>query len=123
MVVSAFSEIEFFLLILFSIILPASIYGYMMWKKVISRGAVLMFGITLIAIAGVCVFLLQRLKVIAAASPSFIDDKMFSSEISLALYLLPALFAGVGVNVISHLLISHLEKAEKQFDQENPKQS
>lgn len=116
---SAFVEIEFFLLIVFSFILPTSIYAYMMWKNVISRKSVLLFALMLIAVAGVIVFLLQSLKVIAKTSPSLIDDKIFISEVSLALYLLPALFAGIGVNVISHLLISHLEKAEKKFDREH----
>ena len=113
---SAFFEIEFILLVLFSFILPVSIYGYMMWKKAISRLSVLMFGILLIIISGVSVVLLQRLNGIAKISLSYIDNQLFSSEISLALFLLPALFAGIGINIISHLLISHLEKAEKIFD-------
>lgn len=56
---------------------------------------------------------------IAKSSLSGADDQLFSSEVSLALYLLPALFAGIGVNIISHLLISHLEKAEELFDREH----
>ena len=116
---SAFFEIEFVFLILFSFIFPAGIYAYMMWKKVISRKSVLMFGIILIAISGVSIILLQRLNGIAKTSLSNMDDQMFSSEVSLALYLLPALFAGIGVNIISHLLISHLEKAENKFDREH----
>jgi hypothetical protein len=43
---------------------------------------------------------------------------LFVSEVSVALYLLPLLFAGVGMNLISHILISHLEDAEKRFDRE-----
>lgn len=116
---SAFFEIEFILLILFSFVFPAGLYGYMMWKKVISRKSVLIFGIILIAISGVSIILLQRLNGIAKMSLSNIDDQMFSSEVSLALYLLPALFAGIGVNIISHLLISHLDEAEKKFDRES----
>jgi hypothetical protein len=117
---SVFVEAEFFLLIIFSFILPAGIYGYMIRKKAMSRKIVLILGLTLIGISGVSVFLLQRLKTIANSSPSFLDHQIFSSEVSLALYLLPALFAGIGINIISHLLITHLEQAEKQFDQENP---
>ena len=116
---SVFVEVEFFLLIIFSLILPAGIYGYMMWKKTISRISVLMFGVMLIAIAGASVYLLQILKIIAKNSPNIFDHQLFVSEISLALYLLPALFAGIGVNIISHLLIKHLEQAEKKFDEEH----
>lgn len=116
---SIFFEVEFLLLVLFTLIFPASIYGYMMWKKMISRLSVLMFGILLIVISGISIFLLQRLNTLAKSSLSNIADQIFSSEVSLALYLLPALFAGIGVNIISHLLISHLEQAEKKFDREH----
>lgn len=119
MISSAFFEIEFSLLIVFSIILPAAIYGYMMWKKAISRKTVLFFAITLIAISGVSIYLLQRLNVIAKASLSLLDDRIFASEISIALYLLPLLFAGIGVNLISDILIRHLTDAERKYDQDH----
>lgn len=90
----------------------------MMRKKSVSRKSVLLLGATLIAIAGVNIFLLQRLAVIAKASSSLLDDRIFASEISLALYLIPALFAGIGANMISHVIISHLAEAERKFDQD-----
>jgi len=114
---SVFFEVEFVALIVFSLILPVSIYGYMMWKRVISRKAVLLFGAILIGISGVDIFLMQRLAGMAKNSPSLLDDRIFASEISVALYLLPALFAGIGVNMISHVLTTHLTEAERQFDQ------
>jgi hypothetical protein len=113
---TAFVEVEFFLLIFFSLILPVCLYGYLMWKKAISRITVLLFGITLIMISGVDVFLLQRLAGIAKASPSLLDDRIFASELSAALYLLPILFAGIGVNMVLHLLVNHLAEAERNFD-------
>jgi len=113
---SIFVEVEFFGLTVFSLILPVIIYGYMMWKQAISRKTVLLFGIILLAISGVNVILLQRLAEMAKASPSLLDDRIFASELSLALYLLPALLAGIGVNIISHILISHLTEAERKFD-------
>jgi len=113
-----FIEAEFFLLVLFSIIAPMSIYGYMMWKKAISRATVLLYGIFLILISGVSFFLLQRLGYMAKASPSLVDDRVFASEVSIALYLLPAIFAGIGVNVVSHILISHLSDAERNFEKD-----
>ena len=60
--------------------------------------------------------MLQRLNERVKISPALFDDRMFASEISVALYLLPVIFAGVGVNVISHVLVSHLIGAEKAYD-------
>lgn len=69
---SVFVEVEFYLFIVFSVILPAVLYGYMMWKKTISRKTVLLFGVVLIMVSGMGVFLLQRLKEIALTSPLFL---------------------------------------------------
>jgi uncharacterized metal-binding protein len=113
---SVFVEIEFLLLIFFSLILPIGIYGYMMWKRSISRITVLVFGNLLIAIAVINVFLLQRLAEMAKITTSLMDDQFFRSELSIALYLIPVVFAGIGVNIISHILVSHLAQAEKEFD-------
>ena len=117
---SVFFEVEFVLLVIFSLILPIGIYAYMMLKKAISRKTVLLLGITLIVVAGVDLFLLQQLKGFAQASQSLLDDMFFVSELSIALYLLPALFAGIGINMISHVLINHLVDAERRFDREHP---
>lgn len=116
---SAFLEIEFVLLVVFSAILPIAIYAYMMWLSAISRTTVLLLGVVLIAISGGDVFLLQRLTVLARFSPSLLDDAVFISELSVALYLLPALFAGIGINMVSHVLINHLVHAERAFDREH----
>ena len=116
---SIFVEIEFFSLIVVSFILPVSIYIYMMWKKAISRKVVLLFGIILITISGVNVVLLQNLSEMATKTPSLLDDRVFTSELSVALYILQILFAGIGVNILSHILISHLADAEKKFDREH----
>jgi hypothetical protein len=117
---SVFFEFEFISLVAFSLILPTGVYFFMMWKQTISRKTVLVLGLVMMLIAGVDVFLLQRLKALAQASPSMIDDLFFGSELSLTLYLLPALFAGLGVNMISHVLIQHLVDAERRFDRERP---
>lgn len=76
----------------------------------------LVFGILLVFIAGIDIFLLQRLMAMARSSVSLLDDLIFSSSISVALYLLPGLFAGIGVNMVSHVLVSHLAVAEKRFE-------
>jgi hypothetical protein len=46
------------------------------------------------------------------------DDAVLIDEISFALYILPALFAGIGINVVSHILVSHLVEAEERFKYE-----
>ncbi len=111
-----FAETEFYLLIVFSLIIPIGLYGYMMWKRAISRKVVMMLGVILIVIAGVNVVLLRRLTTLAVVSSTMIGDSIFKSELSFTLYLLPFLFAGIGVNMLSHILISHLTDAEKRFD-------
>jgi hypothetical protein len=84
---SVMIKIEFALWVLFSIVLPIGIYGYMLWKRAISRISVFGFGVALIAISGVTVFLLQRLAELSRLSPALFDDRIFASELSVALYL------------------------------------
>ena len=115
---SIFFETEVFALAAFSLVLPVILYTYMMRKRAISRRTVLLFGVALIAMAGIDVALLQRLADMARTSPSLFDDRLFGSELSIAIYVLPLVLAGVGVNMISHILISHLGQAEKRFDRE-----
>ena len=113
---SVFVEGEFFLLIVMSVILPIGIFSFMLLKKAISRTKVLLFGIILLVISGINVLLLQHLASMARISPSLLDDHFFTSAISISLYLLPAIFAGIGINIVSHILISHLEDAERKYD-------
>ena len=117
---SVFLEKEFLLLVIFSLLLPAVIYRTMWLMRAISRKTVLLFGLALIVLAGVDIFLLQTLANMAKLSSSVFDDKIFSSELTVALYLLPTLFAGTGINVVSHIIINHLTEAESQFDKNNP---
>ena len=113
---SVFVQIDFLVLVVFSMLLPTGIYFYLLKKLSISRNTVLLFGIALIFISGIDFFLLQRLSAMAKNSVPLLDDHFFSSELSVALYLLPALFAGIGINMISHILINHLADAEMKFD-------
>jgi hypothetical protein len=116
---SVFAEFKFWLMLLVSVVLPFCIYGGLMAKRVIARTTVLVLGFSLVLIAGVDVYVLQNLAAAARLTPSLADDAVFISEISLALYLLPAMFGGVGVNVISHILVSHLVQAERSFSDEH----
>jgi len=117
---SVFVELRFWLLVVFSFVLPAGIYALLLVTRSISRRAVLGFGIALVLMAGVDLYLLQTLASVAKNTPSLADDKVFISELSIALYILPVVFGGIGVNLISHVLLRHLTDAENRFDREHP---
>lgn len=116
---SIFTETRFWLMVAISVVLPFCIYGVLIAKRAISRTTVLVLGFSLVAIAGLDVFFLQRLATTAAVTPTLATDVFFVSEIRVALYLLPALFAGLGINVISHVLTTHLASAERRFAEEH----
>lgn len=113
---SIFIKDEFFLLVIFSIFMPVCIFSYLIVRKAISRKTVLLLGVFLITIAGMNLYLLRVLAQMAKSSSFLLDDKLFSSEISVALYLLPAIFATIGTNMLSHTLIKHLDVAERRFE-------
>jgi len=117
---SVFTEASFWLMVVVSVVLPFCIYGVMIVMQAISRRTVLVLGFSLVAIAAVNVYFLQRLATTAAVTPSLADDVLFVSELRVALYLLPALFAGLGINVISRVLTTHLAEAEKRFSEQHP---
>jgi len=113
-------EIKFILLVVCSVVLPPAIYSILLLKKAISRSTVLFFGIALIVLAGTDVALINILLASAKHTLSILDARFFASQLKIALYLLPALFAGIGINVVSHILVSHLVSAERKFAQEHP---
>jgi hypothetical protein len=112
---SVFEEGEFWIMVAISVVLPFVIYGVLIAKNAISRRTVLVLGFSLVLISAFNVYFLQRMATKAALTPSLADDLLFVSEIRVALYLLPALFAGLGINVISHVLTTHLTAAERRF--------
>jgi hypothetical protein len=115
---SVFVEIEFYLLIFFSLIVPAAIFCTLLLKRVFARSTVILFGVLLLVLAGIDIVLLKKLEVLAQLSPSSLDDVFFNSAMSISLYLLPAFLGGVGTNLISHILIRHLKEAENEFERE-----
>lgn len=115
-----FADLRFWLMLLISVVLPSCIYGVLLAMRAVSRLTALLLGFTLVAIAGLDVFVLQSLATAAKITPSLADDAVFLSEMSMALYLFPAMFGGIGVNVISHVLVQHLVEAEKRFVVEHP---
>ena len=119
MIDSVFVEVRFWLLVGLSFGAPAAIYVLLMRRRSIVRSAVLLLGLLLVLISAVDVYLLQALKEMALHSASRIDDALFSSELTIALYAFPVLYGGVGVNVVSHLVIDHLLQAERRFDRQH----
>ena len=116
---SVFVELRFWALVVFSLVLPAGLYAGLLATRSISRGAVLAFGVVLVLVAGVDVYLLQTLASLARGTHSLADDALFLSELRIALYVLPLMFGGIGVNLISHVLLRHLFEAETRFEREH----
>ncbi|MEJ8824136.1 hypothetical protein WKW80_19225 [Variovorax humicola] len=116
---SVFAELSFWLMAIASVALPIAIYAVLLAKRAVSRTTVLVLGFTLVAIAGLDIYFLRHMAAAAAMTSSLADDALFLSELSFALYLFPLMFGGIGVNLISHVLISHLVDAEQRFDREH----
>ncbi|MFZ6756332.1 hypothetical protein ACO0K9_03865 [Undibacterium sp. Ji50W] len=116
---TVFSELKFWLMMLTSFVLPFGLYSVLMMKRAISRQTTLMLGFALVAIAGLDVYFLRMLAAAAKLTPSLADDTVFVSEVSLALYILPVMFGGIGVNIISHVLVKHLDEANERFRNEH----
>ena len=116
---SVFVELRFWVLVTFSVVLPVVIYAVLLGRRAISRITVVLFGLALVLIAGLDVYLLQGLTKLARITPSLADDAVFVSELSIALYIFPVMFGGIGVNLVSHVLLRHLTEAEKRFDHEH----
>ena len=117
---TAFVEVKFWLFAACSVVVPVVIYGVLLAKRAVSHLTVLVLGLMLVVIAGVDLYLMQGLIATSKVTPSLADDAVFASEVTIALYLLPALFAGIGINLISHVLIRHLGPAERAYEQESP---
>ena len=116
---TALYEVDFFLLVTTSLLLPAGIYATLLLKRSISQWTVLVLALVLITLSGIDFVLLQKLAEKAKLSSTAFDDRMFVTELSMALYLLPAVFAGIGVNLVSHVVIRHLNLAESRFERDD----
>jgi hypothetical protein len=112
---SVFVELEFWLLVMFSVVIPLAIIWVCLTIRKVSRNHVLALGLLLVTIAGVDIYLLQALKRRSQETASTADDLIFNSEITVGLYVLPALLAGIGVNIASHVIIQHLSDAQRRF--------
>jgi len=110
---NAFFHIEFWLLLLASLAVPLTIYLGLLWVRRIRRLSILLFAVVLLLLSAADVLLLQHLAQIARSTPSVFDDKVFASEFSLTLYLLPLLSAGIGINLASNVLTEHLQRVSR----------
>lgn len=113
---TVFTQVRFWLLVLCSLIFPASIFVTLFVRREFSKKTVLAFGLLLIAMAGLDIFLLRALSLQAQATPSLADDVVFSSELSIALYIIPAAFGTFGLNMVSHVLMHYLKQKEARFE-------
>ncbi len=109
---SIYLEYEFWGLLACTIILPAGIILWLMWKRTFRRTTLSMVGILLVILSGLDAIFLQRLQTKAKATLDLLDDRIFVSEISIALYIIPLILAGIGVNLASHVLVEHLSITE-----------
>ena len=109
---TAFAEMEFWLLVIMSMVAPMLLWRLLHSKRTPTRSTIFSLGLVLVVISGTAFYLLQTLAAQSKQSPSLADDALFASELTLSLYLLPALFAGIGINLISDRLIRHLRDSD-----------
>ena len=105
---SVFLELEFIMLLVISVGLPFLIYATTFRKRKASKLLVISFGTILTIISGVDVYLLQILSKNVLITASTLDNEIFSSEISAALYLFPAVYAGIGITLMTDVVTYHL---------------
>lgn len=111
-----FTELHFWALVSFSLVLPSAIFFTLFVRREFSKTTVLVFGLLLVAMASVDLVLLRALSSAALATPSLADDRVFASELSIALYILPAAFGTLGINMASHVLMHYVRKKELRFE-------
>jgi hypothetical protein len=113
---SVYLEAEFLMLVALSLLAPCCLFVWLVRKRKIARATVAVIGAALVLLAAVDAILLQRLSAKAKATPELADDRVFASEFSIALFILPLMMAGMGVNLMSHVLHEHLIIAELEYE-------
>ncbi|MDY7578199.1 hypothetical protein RGU70_07680 [Herbaspirillum sp. RTI4] len=106
---SVFVDPEFHALIVFCVILPLGMYITLMRKDKIQRRTMLLYGVIFTLTSAASLFLLRSLAEIAIQTVSLIDDLVFASGVSVALYLLPLISAEIGISLISQVLTVRLD--------------
>jgi hypothetical protein len=105
-------EVEFWAFLLCTLVLPIGIFAWMITKRRFSRKTIVGIGNLLVLLSGLDAIFLQRLSTKAKASVSLLDDRILASELSIALYIIPLILAGIGINLVSDVLCAHLTIAE-----------
>ena len=82
-------RMEFWALVLASLLIPMTIYIVLIQIRKISRLIIGIIGVVLLMLSGVDVVLLQMLNDIAKKTTTLLDDRFFSSECAFAFYILP----------------------------------
>ena len=99
---------EFWGLVIAAIALPLIVLMALLKSKTIARARLIGCAAFLILLGALDIGLLRSVMVLARSTPGFVDDAVFLSEYSAALYILPYLSAGVGVNLLTHAITHHL---------------
>ena len=107
-----FERVPFWVLIVSSLFIPVWMCWMMLSRKYTSRRRALTFGVSLLLLSALDLILLPVLYNEAKQSLSTSDDVVFASSYSVALYLLPLISAGLGINLVGHCLRSRLKFAE-----------
>jgi len=102
-------RMEFWLLVLSSLALPLFMVVHLLRVQGIARRVLLFYAVSLLLLSGIDIILLQDVMALARHSVSLLDDTVFLSEYSLALYMLPLLAAGTGVNLLTFVITQHLQ--------------
>ncbi|MDM0115450.1 hypothetical protein QTI66_25100 [Variovorax sp. J22R133] len=111
---SVFVELRFWIAVVASFVVPLCLYLSLRKRRAISSGSVFWLGLTLVVIAAADVSMLHGLQAAASKSPSHFDN-FFDSELAIGLYLIPALFGGIGIDLVSSVFRRHLEAAEHRY--------
>jgi hypothetical protein len=114
---SVLIKFEFWALVLTSLALPVVIIWHLLRIIRISRTVLIAYACMLIALAGLDVVLITYVASLAKATRGIADDQVFRSEYTLALYLLPLISAGVGINLLSFAITQHLKVQSSIVDE------
>jgi hypothetical protein len=101
-------EGEFWSLVVTALLLPGGIFSWLIRKRRVSWKVATVLSIILIVLGGIVAVLLQMLATRVKATPEIGDDMIFASEFSIALYILPLLLAGIGMNLLTRVLNDHV---------------
>jgi len=119
---TAFAQFLFWVLVSIAIGIPVSLFLVQLAGRQFARSTMLVFGVLLTAFAGMDLFHLRALSIEALQTPCLADDLMFSSALSIALYVLPAVLGAWGANAASHAFVRCFRPQEGHFEEDPAEQ-